>query len=72
MKDSFLFSKTETKQKGVVKIVHKGLRDALFDIMPEWEEGREGGRHYRLSGISIPEDKAIIFELEQFESLADY
>lgn len=43
MKDSFLFSKTETKQKGVVKIVHKGRRDALFDIMPEWEEGREGG-----------------------------
>jgi hypothetical protein len=67
-KGSFLFSKPETKQKGVVKIMHKGLRNDLFEMMPEWEEGRR----YRLSGISIPEDKAIIFELEQYEPLADY
>ena len=66
-KGSFLFSKPEAKQKGVVKILHKGLRDAFFELMPEWEEGR----CYRLSGISVPEDN-IIFELENYEPLADF
>ena len=65
---SFKFSKPESEQKGIVRIMNKNLREILMHIMPEWNETKR----YKVDGIHIPEDKAFVFELTKFEELPDF
>lgn len=65
---SFKFSKPESEQKGIVQVMNKNLKETLLHIMPEWKVDRR----YKVEGIHIPEDKAFVFELTNFEELADF
>lgn len=65
---SFKFSKPEGEQKGIVQVMNKNLKDTLLHIMPEWDENKR----YKVEGIHIPEDKAFVFELTNFEELPDF
>lgn len=48
--------------------MNKKLKEALLHIIPEWK----ADRRYKIKGNHIPEDKAFVFELTNFEELADF
>ncbi len=62
---SFKFSKNKEKQKGVVTISNRNLREALLHMMDDWDSSKR----YRVEGIYLPEDKAFIFELSKYHEL---
>lgn len=64
---SFRFSKADGEQKGIVQI-GKNLKNTLLIITDEWAEDKR----YKVEGIHIPEDKALIFELKEYEELPDF
>lgn len=64
-KSSFKFSKNKEKQKGVVTISNRNLREALLHMMDDWDSSKR----YRVEGIYLPEDKAFIFELSKYHEL---
>ena len=65
---AFSFSKSVGEQKGIVQVGHKNLKETLLTIMGEWKSDKR----YRVEGIHIPEDKAFVFELKDFEELSDF
>ncbi|HFI0445655.1 TPA: hypothetical protein ACGO2N_002044 [Streptococcus suis] len=65
---AFCFSKPVGEQKGIVQVGHKNLKETLLTIMSEWKSDKR----YRVEGIHIPEDKAFVFELKDFEELSDF
>lgn len=65
---AFSFSKPVGEQKGIVQVGHKNLKETLLTIMSDWKSDKR----YRVEGIHIPEDKAFVFELKDFEELSDF
>ena len=63
---SIPFSKSESQQKGSIKMQYGALRNILRSLMKDkWEEEMR----YQLEGELIPDKKAMIFELEKFNEL---
>jgi hypothetical protein len=58
----------EELMKNIIQVKNKNLKETLHHIMDEWEEGK----CYKVEGIHIPEDKAFIFELKEYEELPDF
>lgn len=64
--NSIPFSKPETKQKGSVKLQYSAIKNSLRIVMgDQWQEAMR----YQLKGTYIPEQKAMIFELNHYEEL---
>ena len=60
------FSKTESKQKGSVKIQSIVIRNAIKMLMTEkWSEDKR----YQIEGRYIEEHKAFIFDLNDYKEL---
>ena len=63
---SIPFSKSESQQKGSIKMQYWALRNILRSLMKDkWKEEMR----YQLEGELIPDKKAMIFELEKFNEL---
>ncbi|EMF0171273.1 hypothetical protein ACQZP6_001428 [Enterococcus hirae] len=63
---SIPFSKSESQQKGSIKMQYGALRNILRSLMKDkWKEEMR----YQLEGELIPDKKAMIFELEKFNEL---
>lgn len=63
---SIPFSKSESQQKGSIKMQYGALRNILRSLMKDkWKEEMR----YQLEGELIPGKKAMIFELEKFNEL---
>ncbi|OTN90634.1 hypothetical protein [Enterococcus faecium] len=63
---SIPFSKSESQQKGSIKMQYGALRNILRSLMKDkWKEEMR----YQLEGELIRDKKAMIFELEKFNEL---
>lgn len=63
---SIPFSKSESQQKGSIKMRYGALRNILRSLMKDkWKEEMR----YQLEGELIRDKKAMIFELEKFNEL---
>lgn len=63
---SIAFSKTESQQKGSVKLQSSAIRNALRIIMKDsWNDDMR----YQIKGRFIPERKVFIFDLKMFKEI---